>query len=262
MKYTLAFAAALLLLGSTAAYAQRGGNCGRYEEAREYYILGDFDDAIRMVRQCIDRPPELTREAMAYAYPLLVQAYLAKPQRDMARASIRELITTVPDYRPDPVQDPPYYHQLFSEVYAEVGDPPFPTEVPDVAGVLVYFDVRELNLGEQLAVPRVEPQLQRALTLEGFAFTNQPDHAAYIIELNAATRAGVERYGRHSSFADLIVTVSDPSNGLELYKAAVQDVQGSNGSDYADAGLRALSEGATAFRQQYLDELVVVLRGE
>ena len=102
----------------------------------------------------------------------------------------------------------------------------------------------------------------RALTLEGFAFTTQPEHADFLIELNASTRAGTEQYGRHSAYADLIITVTNPRNGLELYKAAVQDVRGGNGSDYYDAGLRALSEVAVGFRQQYLDELVHEIRRE
>lgn len=262
MKYLLACLGMLFLCSSGSVYAQRGGNCGRYEDAREQYIVGAFDDAIFMARQCIDNPPELTREAMQYLYPLLVQAYLAQPQRDMARASIRELHTALPDYRPDPIQDPPSYHKLFSEVLADIADPPIPEAPPATDAVLLYFDTRELNIDQEVAVPRIEPQLQRALTLEGFAFTNQPDHADFLVELNAATRAGVERYGRHSAYADLIITVTNPRNGLELYKATVQDVQGRNGSDYTDAGLRALSAVAVGFRQEYLGELVDLLRHE
>lgn len=251
----------LLLLPTVVASAQRGGNCNRYEDAREAYIVGAFDEAIGLARRCIEHPPRPDELALRSVYPLLVQAYLARPDPREAREMVAELHTMDPSYRPDPLLDPPAFRQLFSEVVADMAEvPPLP-ERPAADAPLLYFDTREINLDREIPVPRVEPELQRALGLEGFAVTTRPEHADYVVEVNAHARSGVELYGRYTAYADLAVTVSEPNTGLEVFKATVQDVK-AGGVDFPDAGLHALSEAATAFRTAYLDDFVYALHGE
>lgn len=87
-------------------------------EANDLYALGQFDQTIIIVDQCLARQgiPEEERRA---AYRLKGLSYIGKGLEGDAKASVRRLLDLVPNYTPDPILDPPDFVSLIDEVKSE-----------------------------------------------------------------------------------------------------------------------------------------------
>jgi tetratricopeptide (TPR) repeat protein len=83
--------------------------------AEQLYIIGRFDEAITILTECFDKGG-LTDDQKMRAYRLLGLSYIAKDYLEDARSAIRKLLDMVPEYMPDPVQDPPPFTKLVEEV--------------------------------------------------------------------------------------------------------------------------------------------------
>jgi hypothetical protein len=84
------------------------------KDAETKYNDGQFDEAIELLKKCIAQG--FTEEQQKEAYRLLGLAYLAKNFRDQAREAIKNLLTLVPNWQPDPIQDPPPFTRLVEEI--------------------------------------------------------------------------------------------------------------------------------------------------
>lgn len=87
-------------------------------EAEQLYTVGRFDEAINMLTRCIDGGT-LDEDEKMRAYRLLGLSYIAKDFLEDARSAVRKLLEMVPNYMPDPVQDPPPFTQMVEEVKEE-----------------------------------------------------------------------------------------------------------------------------------------------
>jgi len=117
----------------TAASAQSPSNAQAdcqaiLAQAEEAYTRGRFDLAITLIESCLSRP-SLDTETSSRGQRLLALTYLAKDLERDAREAVRTLLRLVPDYQPDPVQDPPPFVRIVEELRG--GPEPEPTPEPD-----------------------------------------------------------------------------------------------------------------------------------
>jgi len=95
--------------------AQTRGVCEKnLAEAEEKYNNGRFDEAIELIRECLGKTG-LTEQEKMKAYRLLGLNYIAKDYLDEARLAVKKLLDMVPNYKTDPIQDPPPFTRLVEE---------------------------------------------------------------------------------------------------------------------------------------------------
>lgn len=102
---------ALLLLAIPVA-AQSGGGCTEtLRRAEDAYRAGRFEEAIRLTTPCL-ADSTFDKEQIIRAHRLLSMAHMNSGDAHGARLAILDLLRLVPEYEPDPVQDPPSYTVL------------------------------------------------------------------------------------------------------------------------------------------------------
>lgn len=89
-----------------------------YSEAESHYLNGRFGQAVELLRGCLDQE-QPSGEGSVRIYRLLALAYLYDGEDGAARQAVHGLLERVPDYTPDPVQDPPSYASLVASVREE-----------------------------------------------------------------------------------------------------------------------------------------------
>ena len=100
----------------TSIYAQVEGKYGeKLSEAEQLYNTGSFDQAIEILSQVISET-DILQEEKQRAYRLLGLNYIAKELEEEARNAVTKLLEMVPDYKTDPIQDPPPFIKLVEEV--------------------------------------------------------------------------------------------------------------------------------------------------
>lgn len=91
-------------------------NCEqRLNQAEQRYNTGLFDEAEKLIEDCL-QTGNMDREQKLRAYRLLGLTYIAKDFEKEARDAVTKLLEMVPNYKPDPVQDPPPFRTLVEEV--------------------------------------------------------------------------------------------------------------------------------------------------
>ena len=88
-------------------------------DAEQAYTFGRFDEAIRLLNQCLNKA-NVTEAERQRTYRLIGLSYIGKDLVQEARESVRRLLQLVPDYRPDPDQDPPPFVELVEDVRQEM----------------------------------------------------------------------------------------------------------------------------------------------
>ena len=88
-------------------------------EAEQNYNNGRFDEAIQLITGCLDKP-SITEDEKKQAYRLLGLTYIAQDYLKEAKAAVRRLLTLIPNYKADTVQDPPSFTNLVEEVRDEM----------------------------------------------------------------------------------------------------------------------------------------------
>jgi tetratricopeptide (TPR) repeat protein len=83
-------------------------------DAQDKYINGRFDEAIDILERCLTKG--FNEEQKKQAYKFLGLSYLAKDYLDQAKNAIKKLLELVPNWEPDPIQDPPPFKKLVEEV--------------------------------------------------------------------------------------------------------------------------------------------------
>jgi len=102
----------LVSLNLEQAHAQAGDKCSEeYAGAETHFLENQFDDAARLLQQCLDRESLLNDEAVR-VYRLLALVFINLGDFDQARLAVANLLGRAPAYTPDPVQDPPTYMTL------------------------------------------------------------------------------------------------------------------------------------------------------
>jgi len=114
-----AFASLVLLLPFWAA-AQTQEDCqAKLPQAEVAFTDARFDDAIKLLTDCLDKGGFTDSADKQRAYRLLGLAYLAKDYIEQAKSAINKLLDLMPVYEPDPDQDPPAFIQIFETVKRE-----------------------------------------------------------------------------------------------------------------------------------------------
>ena len=89
-------------------------------EADAMYAQGDFDGTISLINRCID-DEAISESNRRIAYRLIGLSYIGKGVEGDAKEAVRQLLTLVPNYEPDPVMDPPNFVSMVAEVRQEIG---------------------------------------------------------------------------------------------------------------------------------------------
>ena len=104
---------------TTKIIAQVEGKYGQQlDDAEQKYNTGNFDKAVEILTQVIAEK-DITQDEKQRAYRLLGLTYIAKELEEDARSAVKKLLEMVPDYKTDPVQDPPPFIRLVQEVKKE-----------------------------------------------------------------------------------------------------------------------------------------------
>jgi len=118
MLWALAFTQALVVFSAPAAHAQE--KC-KYEltEAEKKYQDGFFDEAITLLLACVNKSG-LAVDESERAYKLLAKAYHANQLLNEAKEALKKLLALAPNWKPNPVTDPPPFQRLAEEVIKEI----------------------------------------------------------------------------------------------------------------------------------------------
>ena len=125
---------ATVLLNASAAAQPRDKCVEERADAENFYLEGQFDEAIRLLQACVVREELFVDEAVQ-VYRLMGLAYMNKSDMEQAQRVIHDLLQIVPNYEADPIQDPPSYMTLVALVRQEVAAEAqqTPSEQPQVS---------------------------------------------------------------------------------------------------------------------------------
>lgn len=126
-----------------------------------------------------------------------------------------------------------------------------------ITGITIYVEASETNLGKAETIKHAEPLLKEELANLGYSFTDDMTRADIYIQLDASTSEGSFMYEMYSVFADANLSVTDMSNGEEIYKTSLSKVKGID-LDQIKAGRKALDKVG----RQLADEVVPKLKGK
>ncbi len=112
----------------------------KLDEAEDLYRTGGFDEAIEILTNCLEKG-EMPQDETMRAYRLLGLAYIGQDYLEEARQAIARLLDLVPDYIPDPVQDPPTFARMVEDVRDEKEDNDLPeiTEQEERSSIWYYI---------------------------------------------------------------------------------------------------------------------------
>ena len=83
-------------------------------DAEKKYNAGRFDEAISILENCL--PGGFTEKERGKAYRIIALAYVGKDYLEQARKAVKKLLELVPDWEPDPIQDPPQFQRMVEEM--------------------------------------------------------------------------------------------------------------------------------------------------
>ena len=110
----------LVFLTPHLVLAQNSNDCAEeLAEANEAYARGRFDQTIALLDRCLNKDGIPENERLT-AYRLKGLSYIGKGLEGDARASVRLLLSLVPDYEPDPILDPPDFVSMVDEMKEEM----------------------------------------------------------------------------------------------------------------------------------------------
>jgi tetratricopeptide (TPR) repeat protein len=100
-------------------FAQSQNECEEeLKNAQRKMETGKFDEAIELITECLNKEG-ISNESKKQAYRLLGLTYIAKDYLGEARNAVGKLLDIVPNYQPDPDQDPPSFVDIVEEQIAE-----------------------------------------------------------------------------------------------------------------------------------------------
>ncbi len=112
--------------------AQNVGQCEEeINRAEEHYRDGEFEEAELLLLPCLDEAM-MSDELAVRGYRILAQSQLQTGNIAGARRAVLRVFARDPDYRTDPVQDPPAYQALVETVRQQLDDPAFEADLEQV----------------------------------------------------------------------------------------------------------------------------------
>ena len=116
----------------SSTYAQTKDQCGaQLDKAEEEYQAGKWTEAIQLIEQCLSKESvgELER---GRAYRILGLVYIAIQLEKEANEAVKNLLIMVPNYKVDPVKDPPSLQKIIDNMAATL-DPKITSITPNAA---------------------------------------------------------------------------------------------------------------------------------
>lgn len=87
----------------------------KIDEAEQIFYSGQFSKAENILKEGL-QSGELTQEQKSRAYRILGLSYLSRELESQAKDAIENLLEIVPDYQPNPDQDPPQFIRMVEDV--------------------------------------------------------------------------------------------------------------------------------------------------
>lgn len=115
-------------------------NCPQLRQAQQRYDSGRFAEAIRLGTECLEGGSATAAERER-AYRLIGLSYIGQDLSDSAREVVGQLVSLVPSFEPDPVNDPPQFVRLVEEMkqeYRASQAPKQATNIPNVRAQPLY----------------------------------------------------------------------------------------------------------------------------
>ena len=104
--------------------AQADEECKKLlEEAEKKYYDALFDDAIGLIKGCLDKEG-LSKSTEFQAYKLLSLSYQGKSYEQQAKEAIKQLLKLNPSYKPNTEQEQPEFVEMVEKVRKEIEPPP------------------------------------------------------------------------------------------------------------------------------------------
>lgn len=106
----------------------------RIDEGEELFYSGQFSKAESILRACLESD-QLSSDQKMRVYRLLGLSSISRGFENQAREAIQSLLDIVPDYQPNPDQDPPQFIRMVEDVRQqqdiEPGQPPSEVSAQD-----------------------------------------------------------------------------------------------------------------------------------
>ncbi len=111
MRYFLIF---ISLLINSFITAQNNCDWSSLNDADKNYRLGNFEEAIKIINNCIDNG--FTERQKVQAYRLLAKTYLATDNDSTANNAVNNLLLLDPKFQPDYLADPPKFIEIIDMI--------------------------------------------------------------------------------------------------------------------------------------------------
>jgi len=105
-------------------------------EAEKKYAVADFAAALSLATPCLDDGKLIDADAVRL-HKLLSMIYLAQNDSMQAALAIKDLLKRMPQYEPDPEQEPPAFIALVNQIKRQAQPPAAPSRkslTPWIAG--------------------------------------------------------------------------------------------------------------------------------
>jgi len=94
-----------------------------------------------------------------------------------------------------------------------------------------------------MQIKTIEPVVKETLAKAGYQFTNQPEKADYLIQIDASSTTGTQYRGIYFTYVDANLSVVNQKNKKEVFKTHIDQVKG-GGANYVKAGKKAFVQAA------------------
>ena len=125
----------------------------------------------------------------------------------------------------------------------------------NVAGLSIFVESNELNLGRKNEIPYIEPHLKETLSEKGFVFVDDITKADFLIEIDAKSRKGSTFNKICFSYVDLTASIVNMNSGEEIYKNNLSNVKGGD-LNFNKAGLKALKKAASTISDEIQNVII------
>lgn len=105
--------------------------------------------------------------------------------------------------------------------------------------------------GSLMEIKTIEPIIKQALVDEGYQFTDNPEEADFIINIEADATTGTSHQGIYFTYVDANLSIVNQVDNKEIFKTHVDQVKG-GGANYAKAGKKAYLNAATQLKEALL----------
>ena len=190
-------------------------------EAQNQLFQGDFEQAVVLIRPCIEANAFATTDELIRAYELLANVYLATNNEEQARATITRLLETNPAYEPDPDQSRSDYVLLISDMRALLPPETPEIESTDLSVTITWQHLDSLAVEYALLKGTSASDITPLTTINVSELLQPPDNTMRYTDTNVAynTRyyyalVAIKANGVRSARSDVVTVVTIPEPEL------------------------------------------------